>query len=667
MMAAHISYVSNVDVSLAARQYVANGWALVPIDAGSKGPHGAAAAGWNRRDRCVTDVSQCFRVKANVGLAHLYSRTCVIDLDDVIVATRWLASQNIDLSELWNAADAVRISSGRENRGKLLFRLPPGVDSLPTYQRHGDGLELRCATSSGLTTQDVLPPSIHPETKMPYAWDYAEPLIGHWMTPPVLPKAVLHLWLGLARQVALPSGDGDRVIDAKAPLGLGKLEIQKLLGQMDPNVAYQDWLNVGFALHHEMRGADLGLDLWDEWSSTGADYPGTEMLADKWAGFGKRTEAPVVTARSLMQLAGVATIDDFDDITLPPMPGVATVDGVVALPKFYVADADKFAAGRSVGWIIKGFLPRAQLGVIFGESGAGKSFALLDMLMAIARGIDWRGMRVKQQRVVYICAEGQAGFRKRLAAYAVHHQIDLSTIPFGVIYDVPNLLLADDRAIARQIEAWGGADVVSIDTLAQTTPGANENAGDDMGLAINHCKRLSDALRAMIILVHHAGKDVSKGARGWSGIKAAADVEIEVSRAGNTRAMRLTKSKDGEDGKEFGFRLNTIVVELDEDGDDVTSCVVEHCEVVARVEPSPEPKKVKLGKHQERVLGMAKRMSVGCAVIETEALFVACLAEMKSADRSRDAIREAYYSLCDQGYLKADGAYVTVCDPINEQ
>ena len=31
-------------------------------------------------------------------------------------------------------------------------------------------LEFRCGTADGLTVQDVLPPSMHPDTGMPYRW-----------------------------------------------------------------------------------------------------------------------------------------------------------------------------------------------------------------------------------------------------------------------------------------------------------------------------------------------------------------------------------------------------------------------------------------------------------------------------------------------------------------
>mgnify|MGYP003346413027 CR=1 FL=1 len=109
-------------------------------------------------------------------------------------------------------------------------------------------------------------------------------------------------------------------------------------------------------------------------------------------------------------------------------------------------------------------------------------------------------------------------------------------------------------------------DVVIVDTWAQTTPGANENSGEDMGKALAHCKGIHRATGAMVMLVHHSGKDASRGARGWSGLRAAADVELEVVRADEARSLTVTKLKDGEDGAEFAFRLESVVLGLDEDG-----------------------------------------------------------------------------------------------------
>ena len=114
-----------------------------------------------------------------------------------------------------------------------------------------------------------------------------------------------------------------------------------------------------------------------------------------------------------------------------------------------------------------------------------------------------------------------------------------------------------------------------VDTFAQVTAGGDENSAKDIGRALEHCAGLHRATGATVLLVHHSGKDESKGARGHSSLKAAADAELEVVRADQQRSLCVTKMKGGRDGAEYGFRLTDVVVGLDDDGEAIESCVVE--------------------------------------------------------------------------------------------
>lgn len=245
--------------------------------------------------------------------------------------------------------------------------------------------------------------------------------------------------------------------------------------------------------------------------------------------------------------------------------------------RFRVLDEDQFLDSPPVRWLIKYILAQAEIALMFGDSGSGKSFMALDLAVSIALGIDWRGHKTTQGRVIYVAAEGAAGFRKRLKAYRQAHGV--ATTGVQVIAGAPNLLeKADAIDVTKAILARGKADLVIIDTLAQSMPGGNENSGEDVGRVLAHCKGIHRATGAMVLLVHHSGKDNTKGARGWSGLRAAVDAELEVMRSGDDRVMTVTKQKDGEDGAQFGFKLETVMIDFDDDGDDVTSCVVRHCD-----------------------------------------------------------------------------------------
>lgn len=362
------------------------------------------------------------------------------------------------------------------------------------------------------------------------------------------------------------------------PAGLTMSQIEQCLAALPTDLHYDDWVMVGMAIHCETQGE--GFEIWEEWSGHSNKYTNRDYNEERWRSFGKGNGSQV-TGRSLVHLAnehgaginlnGPASADEFEAL----VEDVSSTHTPDQLPRFNFEPVHQFSSATALPWIIKGVLPQAGLAVVYGASGSGKSFAVLDMGMAIARGLPWRGKRTKQGRVAYIAAEGADGFRKRIAAYAQHQGVDLAGVPMTVLNAAPNLLEKQDAVdVAKGVKASGGADVIIIDTLAQTTPGANENAGEDMGKALGYCKRIHEVTGALVLLIHHSGKDATKGARGWSGVRAACDAELEVVRSEAGRALRLTKNKDGEDGLEWGFDLEVVQIGVDEDLDPITSCVV---------------------------------------------------------------------------------------------
>ena len=438
----------------------------------------------------------------------------------------------------------------------------------------------------------------------------------------------------------------DPLMSYEPPIGLTREQIAEALDVLDADSPHSTWLNVGMAIHHETEGD--GFDLWNEWSANGSKYPGEEALQKRWDSFGSAS-GRVVTARSLIKLAhengyhmGVDQLADFDRIEASP--------AAVSAERFPIVQAGEFTRGARPGWIIKGMLPRADLAVLFGESGSGKTFMILDMVLAVARGIEWRNLRTKQGRVVYIAAEGSGGVRNRLDAYAQQNEVDLDSLPFGVIHESPNFLITKDAVdVARAIKAWGGADIIVVDTLAQVTPGANENGAEDMGKALSHCKKLARVAGALVILVHHSGKDSSKGSRGWSGLRAAADAEIEVVRTAMGRSIRVSKQKDGRDGEALGFDLNTVQIGFDEDGDPVDSCVV----IEAAVPVANQVRSKKLGPWEKAIVEVVAEFSIAQSEgIELKAVIDETVKRMPQPEKGkRDTRRQhakrALLKLCE--------------------
>lgn len=183
------------------QEYLAHGWPLVPIAHGQKGPR---HEGWNKRENVIVDPQEAGRITGNVGLAHAYclpTPTASLDIDDLDSARDWLGGRGVALDGLLDAADAVQIASGKPGRAKLLYHLPADAGCMATAQIKNSKtgsmvLEFRCASANGLTVQDVLPPSIHPDTGKPYTWGGK----GDWRALPLMPPELLAVW---PRQPAL--------------------------------------------------------------------------------------------------------------------------------------------------------------------------------------------------------------------------------------------------------------------------------------------------------------------------------------------------------------------------------------------------------------------------------------------------------------------------------
>lgn len=357
----------------------------------------------------------------------------------------------------------------------------------------------------------------------------------------------------------------------------------------------------------------------------------------------------------------VASADDFE--VVGPASEKADVHAAPARPRFAALTAAEFMDRPPVRWAVKRVLPERGLAMVFGPSTAGKSFFTLDLVMAVARGVPWRDRKVKQGPVVYVVAEGAGGFPDRLRAYAEHHGVDLADVPLRLIPAAPNLLeKADVKELIEQLRAAGEQRIIVIDTLAQVTPGADENSGQDMGRAIAHCNAIAKATGALVLLVGHPGKDESRGVRGWSGLFAAFDAVLQIEMVDEHRAATVAKMKDGQgQGDEFGFKLTGVLLGQDEDGDDITSCVLAHD---GRALPKEQRRKAPKGDIEKLVLRTAGVMRDLSAGVTTHQLIEAAVNELPAAegkrDRRRDNCLRAINTLVASGHLSVTGGFVNL-------
>ena len=228
-------------------------------------------------------------------------------------------------------------------------------------------------------------------------------------------------------------------------------------------------------------------------------------------------------------------------------------------------------------YLVKGVLDAGCLAEIYGPTSCFKSFLGTDIGLHIAAGWAWNGHKVRQAGVLYVNAEGGAAIINRLDAWRQHHDESLDDLAFAVVIEPTSLL---DPAGVGQVIADAGTvpdlGLIFIDTAARVMPGGDEGA-ETMSAFVAACDRIRAETGAAVCVIHHSGKDSSKGSRGSTVLPFGADTLIEVSKDEATKIATadLIKQRDGATGPLLNFNLRVIELGTDADGDAITSCVIE--------------------------------------------------------------------------------------------
>jgi hypothetical protein len=106
-----------------------------------------------------------------------------------------------------------------------------------------------------------------------------------------------------------------------------------------------------------------------------------------------------------------------------------------------------------------------------------------------------------------------------------------------------------------------------------------------MAAFIHNTGRIQRMLGCSLMVVHHSGKDALKGLRGHSSLLGAVDTQLELAKIDATpnpasdvagsAILTVSKQKDGRDDlTPWGFKLQDVLIGIDEDGDEINSPVV---------------------------------------------------------------------------------------------
>lgn len=222
--------------------------------------------------------------------------------------------------------------------------------------------------------------------------------------------------------------------------------------------------------------------------------------------------------------------------------------------------------------VVQGLFVGSEVSVLYGASNSGKTFLACEIARSVAMGVDFMGRRVDRGDVLYLATESPHSIKTRIQAINKHFNTKVTGIH---IAQAQINLYTNPEWQAEIIEAAKGCRMIVCDTLARMSAGANENSGQDMGPIIEALDAIAKQTGAAVVVVHHSGKDATKGARGWSGLYGAVDAEIEVKEVDGQKSFSVTKQRQlGTKEEEQYFSLEVVAMGVDKWGQESTTCVV---------------------------------------------------------------------------------------------
>ncbi len=255
--------------------------------------------------------------------------------------------------------------------------------------------------------------------------------------------------------------------------------------------------------------------------------------------------------------------------------------------------------------IVQGVLSAGEFSLFVAKPGMGKGVLVGDIGMHIAAGMEWHGKKVKQGLVVFFAAERKKITERRVAAWRKKHGV--SGIPFVIVGGKLDLTtgLIDAKTLAATIKGLEQklgfkCVLIILDTVTRTFGPGDQHQSRDMQRYVQSVDELHRATTAHIAAIHHSPWSDDRG-KGAIDLDGAIDVSfvVNVKGKGPTKVFKLecTGANDGEDGVITSFRLESVDLGTDADGNVTTAPVV--------VQVDALPDGFNVGGHAARVKGHA--------------------------------------------------------------
>lgn len=253
----------------------------------------------------------------------------------------------------------------------------------------------------------------------------------------------------------------------------------------------------------------------------------------------------------------------------------------------FISMGDVLKAGDlAPEWVIKNYFEKDTVSLLYGDTGTYKSFLAMDIGIHVALGRDWHGHKVKTQgKVCYLASEGRGGLKRRLAAWCRHYGVDSTTVPFYILrYNISldssktiKVLLEDINELSSKGAASDQTAMVIIDTLAKSFGQLDENSSKDMGAILKRSEFIRESLYTHVMLIHHTGHTAKDRPRGSYALMAGVDAYFRIWKSADEISCleKAGKMKDGVSAPNKWFSPMSINLGVDEDGDPITSLVMD--------------------------------------------------------------------------------------------
>ena len=214
----------------------------------------------------------------------------------------------------------------------------------------------------------------------------------------------------------------------------------------------------------------------------------------------------------------------------------------------YIYSGEKIENIPPTEWLLRGRLVKRGLAALYAPAGVGKSFVAVEAALCAALGEQfWGEYFPKDCRVLYFASERVDVIGDRVKASCKRRGIKLPANLF--IVGRPRPLQAKEHyPIIKDICAEYKPHFIIFDTFAKSTLGLNENDSAEAGIIVENFASFVTAAgtQAGGLLVHHAGKDNTKGLRGSTALIGALDAVWKLEKKEKGLTLSIEKLNAGE-------------------------------------------------------------------------------------------------------------------------